>query len=64
MATKTKAKVQRPQLPPTIYITREKDGDSSFLVAWETFNDIEHGETVGMYSCTGSGQKVTRHTLV
>ena len=55
MATRKKV-----ELPGTVFIYREKDGDDSYLVVWETLEEAvegsEKGTLVGTYDLTHSGK--------
>ena len=59
MATKK----QKP-LPDQIYVTREMEpNDPDYLTASETTDDIESGETVGIYRLEATRTKRVTHDL-
>lgn len=37
------------RFPKTIYITREQDGDDTYLFAWDDYVGLKDKEVVGIY---------------
>ena len=50
------------KLPKEIYVQREQDGDTDYLLAWEDREEINDGE-VGVYELKKVGKKSTK-TLI
>ena len=55
-----------PKLPKTIYVKKEQDQNDkteSYLIADETMNSMEDGETVGIYELKDTRRMVVTKTL-
>lgn len=58
-------KAKNPKLPKTVYVKFEKEnnGGDTFLVADETPDSFEDGETVGVYELKETKTKRVSHEL-
>ena len=53
--------------PSIVHVYREKDGDTSYLVAWDTISDAaeyaEEGTLIGTYSLNHAGKYAVNKTV-
>lgn len=60
-----KKKKEEPSFPNRVFVVREKDGEDSYLLIYESVEEMaENGQVVAVYELTGTGKVQIAKTLV